>query len=199
MPLGGALVLAAGLTLTAACGASGQSGGMKHSMSDKAAVGPAASGPHNAADVSFSTDMIPHHAQAVEMADMAFAKATDTEVKTLATAIKGAQAPEIAKMSGWLKGWGAPIPATGKAHVMSGPMMGMMGPEEMAALDKASGPAFDRMWVDMMIRHHQGAVVMSRAELLQGQSADAKALADKIIASQTVEISTMSQVKARLG
>lgn len=157
---------------------------------------------HNSADVAFSTDMIPHHAQAVEMADMALAQATNADIKTLATAIKGAQAPEIATMSGWLKGWGKPIPTTG--HGMSGMHggsstgMGMMSDDEMTALGKATGAEFDRMWVDMMTRHHRGAIEMAGTELKDGQDAASKALATMIIAAQTKEVATMTALAKSL-
>ena len=157
---------------------------------------------HNSADVAFSTDMIPHHAQAVEMADMALAQATNANIKTLATAIKGAQAPEIATMSGWLKGWSKPIPTTG--HSMSGMHgggstgMGMMSDDEMTALGKATGADFDRMWVDMMTRHHRGAIEMAGTELKDGQDAASKALATMVIAAQTKEVATMTALAKSL-
>lgn len=156
----------------------------------------------NSADVAFSTDMIPHHAQAVEMADMALAQATNADIKTLATAIKGAQAPEIATMSGWLQGWSKPIPTTG--HSMSGMHggsstgMGMMSDDEMTALGKATGAEFDRMWVDMMTRHHRGAIEMAGIELKDGQDAASKALATMIIAAQTKEVATMAALAKSL-
>ncbi len=187
------------LALVAACGTSGNSRqDAAGAGTSTAAAGPAANGPHNAADVTFATDMIPHHAQAVEMADMALGKASDGEVKTLAAAIKGAQDPEIVKMTGWLKGWAAPVPATGSGDAMH-MGTGMMSQSEMGALDQASGPAFDRMWVDMMTRHHQGAVEMAKAELAQGQNGDAKTLANEVTVAQTVEIAKMADIGKRLA
>ncbi|MGW7683830.1 DUF305 domain-containing protein [Kribbella sp. NPDC054772] len=154
----------------------------------------------NDADVAFATQMIPHHQQAVEMADLALRKATTADVKTLATAIKAAQDPEIKQMSGWLTTWGKPVPTPGErsGHDMSGSMAGMMTPEEMSDLDKASGTMFDRMWVDMMIRHHQGAVTMAKTEQTGGQDAPSIALAKKIQAAQTTEIATMQRLLGRL-
>jgi uncharacterized protein (DUF305 family) len=69
-------------------------------------------GDHNAADVSFSKEMIQHHRQAVEMAGLAADHASSAQVKSLATKIKGAQAPEIKTMSGWLTSWGEQVPRT---------------------------------------------------------------------------------------
>ena len=104
--------------------------------------------------------MIPHYAQAVEMADMALTTATDPEIRTLATAIKGAQDPEIATMTGWLKDWNAPVPPTGAGHMTGMAITGMMSDAEMTDLGKATGKAFDKMWVSMMTpppgRHRHG-------------------------------------------
>ncbi|MFF0344013.1 DUF305 domain-containing protein [Kribbella sp. NPDC004875] len=150
----------------------------------------------NDADVAFATQMIPHHQQAVEMADLALRKATTAAVKRLATAIKAAQDPEIKQLSGWLTAWGKPVPTPGahSGHNMSG----MMTAEEMNDLDKASGTMFDRMWVDMMIRHHQGAVTMAKTEQTAGQDAPSIALAKKIQTAQTTEIGTMQRLLGRL-
>lgn len=145
----------------------------------------------------FASDRIPHHAQTVEMADMALNTASDPEVKALAAAIKNAQAPKITPMTGWLRGWGSAAPDMQMQHSMGG--TGMMSSDEMTALGKASGASFDRMWVDMMTRHHQGAVTMARAELPAGQNTDAKALAERIISTQTRELDRMKVIANRLA
>ena len=166
-------------------------------------TGTPASGPHNDADVAFATGMVPHHGQAVVMADLAQTRAASPQVKQLAVAIKAAQGPEIAQMSGWLARWGADVPeadsmASGMDHDMgdmggddSSGMAGMMSTDEMTALTGASGGSFDRMWLTGMIAHHEGAVEMSKAELDQGLNPDAKRLARAIIAAQEAEIATM--------
>jgi len=82
---------------------------MSQSSTTAASAGKPASGPHSDADVAFATGMVPHHAQAVQMADMALGQATKPEIKTLATEIKASQTPEIQTMSGWLVGWGKPV------------------------------------------------------------------------------------------
>jgi uncharacterized protein (DUF305 family) len=205
------VVLTTGGALTAlvlaGCGSSGstthsstQSGGSKPSST--ASYGPAASGPHNDADVTFVNDMLPHHAQAVEMADMALSRDTNGEVKALAAQIRGAQAPEISAMSGWLVGWGKSVPSTGSGHDMGGMGgggEGMMSGSEMTALDGASGTQFAKMWLTDMITHHKGAVTMAKTELVSGQNGDAKALATRIIASQSVEITTMAKLMSTLA
>jgi uncharacterized protein (DUF305 family) len=153
---------------------------------------------HNEQDMAFVQGMIPHHQQAVDMAAMATERATDPKVKDLATRIEGAQDPEIKQMTGMLDQWtasmesdmptasGMPGMDHGSAH---GP--GMMTDEEMRQLEQASGAAFDRLWVEMMIRHHQGAVDMANTELRQGGNAEAKTLAQQIIDAQEAEIKEM--------
>lgn len=157
---------------------------------------------HDKADVAFATDMIRHHAQAIEMADMAENQATNSTVTSLAAAIKKAQDPEIAKMSGWLRTWGQPIPSTSMSSTMGGMNMGggtgMMSSTDMDTLGKATGATFDRMWVTMMITHHQGAVSMATTELSGGSNPDAKTLARSIIRSQNAQIQQMRTLLTQL-
>jgi uncharacterized protein (DUF305 family) len=193
-----ATALLAGLTLVAACGSSSSGAKAGAGGSTPAAAADAASA-HDAADVTFASDMIPHHSQAVEMADMALKTAVDPEIKKLATAIKGAQDPEIVKMTDWLKSWNAPVPQTGPGHMTGMAMNGMMSDAEMADLGKTTGKAFDTMWVSMMTRHHQGAIAMANIELSSGQSSDAKALAQQIITGQTAEVAQMKAIARRLA
>lgn len=157
-----------------------------------------AGGTYGDADVAFATGMIVHHAQAVQMADMALAHASSSEVKELAAAIKkAAQGPEIERMSGCLTSWGMPVPETmGHTMEMTGGSMdsamgGMMSEQDMTTLSKTSGPAFDRAWLTEMTAHHQGAVTMAQAELKAGSNADAMQVARDIMSSQTAEITRM--------
>jgi uncharacterized protein (DUF305 family) len=85
--------------------------GMDHGSPSAATRSASPVGDHNDADVAFATGMIPHHQQAVQMAEMAIRKATTPAVKQLATAVKTAQGPEIRQMSGWLTSWESPFPA----------------------------------------------------------------------------------------
>lgn len=163
------------------------------------ATGAPAAGAKNQADVTFATDMIPHHAQAVEMAGMAPKLAVDAKVKALAAKIKDAQAPEIATMSGWLTGWGAPVPATDGGHDMSGMgghSGGMMSAQEMTDLGKATGAAFDRRWLELMAKHHEGAVATAKTVIAKGVNPDVKKLAQSIVDSQSAEI---TEIKAILS
>jgi uncharacterized protein (DUF305 family) len=143
--------------------------------------------------------MIPHHQQAVQMATMAARKATTSEVKKLATAIKAAQDPEIKTLTGWLTGWGKPTPTPDHHGGHSGPEMpGMMSEDEMSDLGNARGAMFDRLWTQMMIEHHKGAVAMAKTEQTAGKNTEAVALAQKIERDQNREIATLQRLLGRL-
>ncbi|MEU0150164.1 DUF305 domain-containing protein [Streptomyces sp. NPDC006288] len=187
---------AASLVL-AACGSNdGTSTGHDgHSSSPSAPASAAASqGEHNAADVAFAKGMIPHHRQAVEMAGLAPGRAESAEVKALAAEIKEAQDPEIKTLSGWLTAWGQEVPAEGDMdHSMHG-TGGMMTAEDMDSLEMASGTAFDTAFLEMMVKHHEGAVEMAKTEKADGSFPEAKMMADAIITSQTAEITRMNSL-----
>lgn len=207
--------LLAGALLLSACGGSPSSSmagdhGMSPSStstSSSAAAGAASSSSSptaNDADAIFATMMIPHHAQAVEMAKLAATRAGSDKVKELASKIEGAQQPEIDLMSGWLKSWGKPVPAVSGMSGMSGTGHGsmdmgsrMMTEAEMKQLQSANGAAFDKLFLTMMIKHHQGAITMAQDEVKNGQNQDAVALAKKITADQTGEITTMKALLQR--
>jgi uncharacterized protein (DUF305 family) len=147
----------------------------------------------NDADVTFAQGMIPHHEQAIEMADIALDPniGASGQVRDLATRIKGGQDPEIALMTGWLTAWGQPLQmATDEGHEMSS-MDGMMSTEEMDTLGTMNGAAFDTMWMEMMIRHHQGAIAMAQTVKAAGSSPDVLALSDQVIAAQQSEVTEM--------
>jgi uncharacterized protein (DUF305 family) len=168
--------------------------------SSSAAAGTTA---HNKADVTFAQSMILHHKQAIEMADMGETRAGNAEVKALAAKVKSTQQPEIEKMSTWLGAWGEPMPSEAAGgHGMPGmsdsEMPGMMTDKDMASMKNAKGAAFDKMFLDMMIEHHQGAVTMADAQQQQGQNADAKALAETIKADQSAEIKQMEDLLSTL-
>lgn len=143
----------------------------------------------NSADVDFATMMIPHHAQAVEMADLVPSRTQNSWLRGFAEEIKSAQQPEIDQLTRALQAWGEPVPDTHAHHEMDG----MMTPEQMTHLESLSGEAFDREWITMMIAHHRGAVDMSRAELADGENPEMRGLAQEIIDSQQAEITEMEQ------
>jgi uncharacterized protein (DUF305 family) len=151
---------------------------------------------HNDQDVSFAQGMIPHHQQALEMAETAAARASSAEVKDLAARIEKAQDPEIRTMSGWLKGWGEDVPSAmpGMDHSGHGGMAGMMDKDDMDKLSKASGKDFDTMFLTMMIEHHEGAVKMATTEKQKGQYGSATQMADAIITAQNAEIEEMKRL-----
>ncbi|MEW1996909.1 DUF305 domain-containing protein [Streptomyces coelicoflavus] len=198
-----AAVAAAGAAalVLAACGGSGDDdssaghGGHAATASSSAPASASASqGQHNAADVAFAKGMIPHHRQAVEMADLAPDRAQSTEVKKLAADIKKAQDPEIKTLSGWLTSWGEDVPAEGAMDHSMHDMGGMMTAEEMTELKNASGKAFDTAFMEMMIKHHEGAVDMAKTEQADGTYGPAKKMAGEIIDSQSAEIEQMNEL-----
>ncbi|OLZ73717.1 DUF305 domain-containing protein [Streptomyces amritsarensis] len=158
------------------------------------AQAPAAQGQHNAADAAFAKGMIPHHRQAVEMADLAPSRARSAEVKKLAEDIRKAQDPEIKTLSGWLASWGEQVPAEGAMDHSAHGMSGMMTAEQMDRLKSASGAAFDTAFMELMVEHHEGAVAMAKTEQAQGAFPAAKAMADAIVTSQSAEIAQMNKL-----
>lgn len=169
-------------------------------------VGTTAAAAHNDADVMFAQMMIVHHEGAIEMADLAADRAASQQVKDLAARIKAAQAPEITQMTGWLTAWGMPVMSESTSGSMEGMdhgghdmgvstsaagMPGMMSEQDMAALEAASGAEFDRLFLQQMIAHHQGAIDMSATEIADGANPDAIALARTISSTQQAEISEM--------
>jgi uncharacterized protein (DUF305 family) len=142
-------------------------------------------------DVEFAQMMIPHHEQAVEMADLALANDTASpEVKALAGQIKAAQDPEIQSMQGWLAQWGA---SEGSGEMDHG---GMMSDDQMSSLMGISGPEFDQMWLTMMIEHHEGAIEMAQDVLDTTSNPEVEQLATAVVEGQEKEIATM---KGMLG
>lgn len=156
----------------------------------------------NPADVDFAQQMIPHHAQAVQMVQMVRHRPLDPAVRRLAEQIRDAQVPEIQTMVGWLDDWDEKVPPTANDHMHAdmkgmggmegmsdGP--GMMSAEDMTALSRASDSEFQDMWLTMMIHHHEGAIEMARREVASGTFAGALSMARGIESSQQQEIDTM--------
>ena len=159
----------------------------------------AAGSKFNDQGVEFVQQMIPHHRQAVDMAEFADSRAKAIEVKHWASVVQAAQEPEIKTMVRWLKGWNRPIvdqKMAGMGHGSDGgsPMVGMISDADMAALKGASGTEFDSMFLAMMIRHHQGAITMAGAEKVGGVNPVSVALANTIIDRQSAEITTMKKL-----
>lgn len=151
-------------------------------------------------DVAFATLMIPQDTQVVTMADLALKQATNAKIKALAPEVKKAAVPEIARMSGWFTSVGNVAPGATGYHDMSampGVKKGVKGTltaKEMDNLAKAKGPAFDRMWLQMMFRNRTGAVVMAREEIAKGGSPDVKAVAQEVLAREVPRIAELTSI-----
>ena len=179
-----ALALVAAIAL-AGCGSNESDGGNQGGSS----------GDFNDADVMFAQSMIVHHEQAVEMAKLGQDRASSPEVKELADKIEAAQGPEITKLKGWLKDWGEDESSGSMEGMdMDRDMPGMMTDADMKKLESATGAEFDRMFLTMMIDHHNGAIEMAKTEQSDGKNADAIELAKKIEADQTAEIAEMNSL-----
>ncbi|GII65486.1 lipoprotein [Sphaerisporangium krabiense] len=149
----------------------------------------------SAADVLFAERMIPHHRQALEMAGLAPARASDPRVRALCERIVAAQRPEIDVMSRWLRALGRDVPAEHSGHGADGSgepdRYGMAGLEEMNRLRAARGEAFDALLLRLMIRHHEGAVAMAEEERAGGTDRILRAMAKDVVAGQRAEIVRM--------
>ena len=161
--------------------------------------------PYSTADVDFMAGMIPHHAQAVIMAGWAPSHGARADVKILCEKIVVAQRDEITFMRNWLRDRGQEVPdATSTKHKMKMDgmehdmlMPGMLTDEEMAALDKARGPEFDRLFLIGMIKHHQGAITMVNDLFAANgsmQDDDVYKFASDVFADQSTEIERMQQM-----
>jgi uncharacterized protein (DUF305 family) len=163
---------------------------------------------HTPADARFMSGMIHHHAQAVLMAKWAPTHGAGADLQRLAERIVVAQQDEIALMQNWLKEKGEPVPeptpgptrmtmADGTTHDML--MPGMLTDVELKQLDAARGVEFDRLFLTLMIRHHEGALDMVEelfAATGAAQDEDTFRLASDVFADQTTEIRVMKEMLA---
>ena len=160
---------------------------------------------YDAADATFAREMIPHHRQAVLMSDMAADRTENPQVLELAEEISAGQGPEIATMTALLEAWGENLPGDGMGDGMDmadgmdmgdgmAGMAGMMTPEEMADLEAGRGESFDRMFLQMMVAHHEGAIEMAQTELEAGVNPEALQLAEDISSAQRSEIERMQDL-----
>ena len=144
------------------------------------------------ADIMFTTMMIPHHEQAIEMSDVVLDKdGIDPRGADLAERIKAAQGPEIDMLRGWLDAWG--VDEAGDMSGM-GHGDGMMSDADMTALADAPADEASRLFLEQMIVHHEGAVEMAEVQVAEGQDAGAIALAQAVIDAQTAEIAEMREL-----
>jgi uncharacterized protein (DUF305 family) len=191
------IALVASLALTACAGGEEPAGETAAAESPAAAAGSAED--FNDADVLFAQSMIPHHEQAIEMAEIALdpTVGASPEIVDLATRIQAAQDPEIETMTSWLAAWGEPTQMdASEGHDMS-TMDGMMSAEDMDALAAARSTDFDQRWAEMMIAHHEGAISMAEEVQADGTNADVRALAGEIIQAQSSKIAELQQLLGR--
>jgi len=143
-------------------------------------------------DGAFITSMVPHHQDALDMAELAHERARHREIKTLAGEIIDAQSRGIEQFTlAHQRIFGQPLPTGGMMHGDLGLSEDQMGTSmDMGQLEDAR--EFDRTFIDMMIRHHQGAIRMAQAELKRGEDAELKDLARAIVAAQSREIEKMN-------
>jgi uncharacterized protein (DUF305 family) len=211
-----ALAVMAPLTLTACDGA----GGAKAASSGPSVIAPGRPGEDaatlsaeeaakarpddtpNLADIGYVTRMIAHHQQALDMAGLAAGRAEAAKVKSLAARIKAAQGPEIATMQAWLDANAGSDHSAHHSHgadsgdaMADGGMPGMATDRQLAALRTARGTAFDRLFLTLMITHHQGAVTMATGVLSAGHNVQVEEWANEVIAQQTSEIARMRALR----
>ncbi len=146
---------------------------------------PEANSQFSAADIGFAEMMIPHHEQAVLMSDIALTNSSSEEILSLAQEIKAAQAPEIEQMKSWP---GVSTP-THMGHMMGG----MLSDEEIQQLRDSEGSTFDRLFLEGMIAHHQGAITMAQM-VARSANKEVAALAAAIIEAQKREIAFMQEL-----
>jgi uncharacterized protein (DUF305 family) len=150
--------------------------------------------PPNDADIEFVQNMIVHHQQAVWMSGLAPERASSRDVKGLADRISDVQGLEIDMMNRWLSKHAIPTvdpTAPGHGHGGDRTMPGMPTQEQLDALENAKGEDFDRLWLQLMIAHHQGALTMAEEVRTSGVDVRVQEIADDVVVEQTDEIRRM--------
>jgi uncharacterized protein (DUF305 family) len=152
-------------------------------------------------DVAFMQMMVLHHRQALQMSALAPDRADDEQVLAVAQRIEAAQAPEILVMAQWLTARSVDVPGVHEdpatydhsQHGHAG-MVGMLTDDELDHLADADGDAFDRLYLEEMVRHHRGAVEMARYVLEHGADVQVNELATSIVAEQSAEIVRLERI-----
>lgn len=183
----------------------GKPGEPNSSLSGTSAVA-SPSDSHNSADVDFLQDMITHHAQAIVMGDLAEEELTDSEVKGIAARISAEQKPEMGGMARSLKSWDEKVPPQAEnpsfgareGHSSHGDMPGMASKEDLDELGSAKGEDADRLYLDLMIAHHEGALTMCATLARKGSDEQTGELGDDIRVTQKKQISQMKDMRRRL-
>lgn len=163
----------------------GDMGGMDHGSSSGTS-----SSSYKGSDLAFAQMMIPHHEQAVEMANLALEKSTNEDVRAPATRIKNEQSPEIKMMKGWISSSDSSMETDMGMDDEKSSMGGMMSDDEMKALMNASPENFDSLFLKGMIAHHEGAVRMTKM-IRDSKNPTVRKFARAIVSAQTGEITEM--------
>ena len=179
-------------------------------------IGRAPTPTSDSVDAGFARDMANHHLQGVEMANLALQRSADPEVRGLAFDISSTQTNQAGRMQGWLGLWGLP-PSGGEpmawmtgadagmtmdmgASTAAGGMPGMATEQELAELRTLTGAAFDVRFLQLMIRHHGGALPMAQDAAEHADQAAVRSLARSIASTQQAEVNTMEEmIRARGG
>jgi uncharacterized protein (DUF305 family) len=157
--------------------------------------------PHTPAEIQFMQGMIGHHAQALEMTALIPSRTSLKDMLLLGKRIEISQADEIQMMTGWLEARGLPAPDAHAHHQGAGLMPGMLSTAEMDRLREAKGAEFDRLFLEFMIKHHEGAVTMVEnlfAAAGAGQQSDIFAFATDVDTDQRMEIDRMDAMLKEL-
>lgn len=172
-----------------------------------------------AVDIGFTQDMSAHHAQAVEMAGVVLVRSTDTDVRRLAYDIMTTQQNQVGRMQGWLQLWGKPAQSVdgymgwmndqpgghghgGASQTMSGPMQtmpGMATPADLAALRQATGSQLDTLFLQLMLRHHQGGLSMIQFAATHAETTAVRTLADTMDKTQRGEAQLITTMLTARG
>ncbi|MFJ6513873.1 DUF305 domain-containing protein [Streptomyces sp. NPDC091406] len=168
--------------------APGRPGEPARTLSAEEAAKEAGQDTANSADFRYAQMMIEHHGQALVMTELVSERASDSTIKRLAERISAGQKPEIGAMEGWLKRNGGD--KREQHHDHTG-MPGMATEAQLKKLRAAEGKAFDELFLELMITHHQGAVTMATEALTEGNDIFVEEMASDVVAQQTVEIDRM--------
>jgi uncharacterized protein (DUF305 family) len=144
---------------------------------------------YNQTDVTFATELIPHHRQSLQMVRMVEQRGVDPKLKGFAAQLRVTQAVEIESMLSWLRDWDVAVPSGDPSAGTGQP--GTVTAADLAALQGSSGPDFERQWLRLMIRQHEDAIAIAEVENAEGEYPYAVALANTVMVGQASQVRTM--------
>jgi uncharacterized protein (DUF305 family) len=156
--------------------------------------------PHTLADILFMQRMVSHHEQALEMTALVAGRSDGPDLASLAERIEISQRDEIAQMGHWLDERGAEGPGPHASHAPHD-MPGMLSDDQLSQLEHARGAEFDRLFLEFMIRHHEGALTMVQQLYAAGGGLEPASdrFAREVVADQTIEINRMRSLLGTLS